>query len=217
MPSTQISGAATRLSQPSGRAMRAATSSGWRRASCLGTSSPSTSVRNVVASTTMSSASSPAKGASVALRSNTGSSRAESRAPPKVPVTMPTSVMPTCTVGRKRCGSSARPSAAEAPRTPLRSSTVRRARRADTMAISLSANRPFIRMSSSVTPISRLGPMAHPTAPAAATPKHGWATHRSGGKLGGMTRRLPLLAWLLGLGGLLPFVACGLLAVDAGR
>ena len=80
------------------------------------------------------------------------------RAPPNTPVSTLTRVMPTCTVGRKRCGSSASRRASAAPARPLRSSTARRARRAETRASSLIANTPFSRISSRMIRISR--PMA---------------------------------------------------------
>ncbi len=41
----------------------------------------------------------------------------------------------------------------------------------------------------------------------------GWAARVRGGKLPRMQRPLPLLALLLGVAGLIPFVACGLLAL----
>ncbi len=63
-----------------------------------------------------------------------------------VPVNMLTSVMPICTVGRKRPGSSDRASAAEAPRDRLSAIACRRERREFTTASSASANSPLSRI-----------------------------------------------------------------------
>jgi tetratricopeptide (TPR) repeat protein len=82
------------------------------------------------------------------------SSGPASWAPPKTPARMPTRLMPTCTVGRKRCGSSASASAAAAPRLPRRSIAISRPRRAETMASSLIAKMPFSTTSTRITPIS---------------------------------------------------------------
>ena len=72
---------------------------------------------------------------------------------------MPTMVMPTCTVGRKRFGSSASASAVSAPRTPRFCMAINRDRREDTMASSDMAKAPFSRTSSRMIKISRAVPM----------------------------------------------------------
>ncbi len=115
-------------------------------------------------STTSSVASSLAAGCSIGTSASSTAMRAETRAPPKVPIRMLTSVMPTCTVGRKVCGSADSFSAAVAPAVPFRSSTISRARRTETIAISLRANRPLMRINSRMIAISKPGPMPHNTA-----------------------------------------------------
>ena len=92
------------------------------------------------------------------------------RAPPNTPVSTPTRVMPTCTVGRKCCGSAARLRASAAPGTPFRSSTARRDRRADTRASSLIANTPFSTISRRMITISRA--MHHRQTVVARTPAY---------------------------------------------
>src|SRR5579875_2639333 len=61
------------------------------------------------------------------------------RAPPKTPVSALTSVIPTCTVGRYRCGLSVSWRASSAPFTPWPASTASRERRDAANAISLRA------------------------------------------------------------------------------
>ncbi len=162
-PSNQTIGPTIRDSPAIGPASRAAICSGRRSASCFGTSSPSTRVRYVVTTTTTPSARGPATAATSGNRSSHCSRCEAMRAPPNTPVKTLTRVMPTCTVGRKRCGSSASRRALAAPARPLRSSTARRARRAETRASSLIANTPFSRISSSRSRISR--PIAMARAP----------------------------------------------------
>ena len=69
-------------------------------------------------------------------------------APPKAPAKMPTSVIPTCTVERKRLGVLARESAVPAPLLPASAIWRRRARRAETTANSAMAKTPLRRISS---------------------------------------------------------------------
>ena len=78
-----------------------------------------------------------------------------------------TRVMPTCTVGRKRCGSSDNCRALAAPGTPLRSMTSSRARRTDTRASSLMANTPLSRISRKTMARSKPNPMAPCSRPGA--------------------------------------------------
>jgi len=153
-PSTQTTGPVRRAIVAIGRDTAAATRSGWRRASCFGTNSPSTSVRKVIATTTSTNDRLEASGRSIGTSASSGVTLAATCAPPNTPEKMLTTVMPTCTVGRNRCGSSASTRARAAPASPLRSSTARRARLDETSASSLIANQPLIRISSSMTRIS---------------------------------------------------------------
>ena len=109
----------------------------------------------MVTTTTSASASGPATGARKVMPASQFWMWSAMRAPPTTPVSTATRVMPTCTVGRKRCGSSASVRAVVAPTTPLRSSTIRRPRRADTRAISVIENSPFNNISSRTTRISK--------------------------------------------------------------
>ncbi len=149
--SSHTAGAATRDSTRSGSDKAAAMRSGRRSASCLGTSSPSTSMRAVIAITHNVSASSCANGASTGTRASHGARRPAMLAPPKVPSRMVTRVMPTCTVGRKLCGSSASSAARSAPGTPRRTSTASLARRDEIRASSPIANTPLSSTRSRIT------------------------------------------------------------------
>jgi hypothetical protein len=72
-------------------------------------------------------------------------------APPNAPASVPTSVMPTCTVARKRSGLSASSSARRAVWSPASARCCSRDLRAETRAISLMANTPFATSSSRTT------------------------------------------------------------------
>ncbi len=110
--------------------------------------------------TTTTKASSAATGASNGTRRSAPPSVFASVAPPNTPARMPTSVMPTCTVGRKRCGSSCRASAAAAPWLPARCIACRRVRRDETTASSLMASTPLKRVSRRTKVSSSAMPMA---------------------------------------------------------
>ena len=85
------------------------------------------------------------------MRASASSSGSASLAPPKAPATMPTRVMPICTVESMRPGSRASASARRAPRPPLRASASSRAGRAETTAISDMAKKPFSSTSARTT------------------------------------------------------------------
>src|SRR5436305_1221239 len=152
-----------------------------------------------------------AKGATAGIVSSQASRREVIRAPPNTPASTLTSVMPTCTVGRNRCGSSESSRAVVAPLTPAFSITVRRARRTETSASSLMANRPFSRTSRKTTISSRLILMRATYKPRRLRETGASVTHVV------MNRPLPPIAMLLGIAGLIPFVVCGLGALAAPR
>ena len=127
------------------------------------------------------------------------------RAPPNTPVSMLTRVMPICTVGRNRCGSPASSRAVVAPGTPLRSRTASRARRTETSASSLIENTPFTTISSRTMMISRPMPMAQHNGRRRSSHSHAARRVADG--------RMPLLAILLSVLGLVPFIVCGLAAL----
>ena len=99
--SSQTKGAATRASSAIGRAIRMAIGSAARKASCLGTSSPTTSERKVVMAITTTNPRSSASSGSTpnsAIRSPTGP---PSAAPETAPAMMPMRVIPICTGGQE--------------------------------------------------------------------------------------------------------------------
>ena len=81
----------------------------------------------------------------------------------KAPEKMPTSVMPICTVDRKRVGDSASASAARARASPLSASCRRRTLRDDTTASSDIASRPLSPISARMMRISLIAiPVSSP-------------------------------------------------------
>ena len=78
-------------------------------------------------------------------------------APEKAPATMLISVMPVCTVERKRPGSSVRARAMAAPRLPRSAAPRRRAGRDEMIASSDIANRPFSTTRPAITATSIQG------------------------------------------------------------
>jgi hypothetical protein len=163
------------------------------------------------------------KGPMMGIGSSQAAMVAERRAPPKAPARMPTRVMPTCTVGRNRCGSSASAMAAAAPALPLRCIAASLVRRAETMANSLIAKAPFSRRGRGSAAIRGPRPsrwssliVRSPPCSGAAPPlkRHSGArsvqrgsSRRAGSAhIAAMNRPLPSSALLLGAAGLIPFL-----------
>ena len=128
--------------------------SAWFRAIRLGTSSPMTSDRYVMPSTTRPKLTIPAWGASQATRLNFAASLSAMVAPPKAPARTPTSVMPIWIVERNWLGELARSRATCAPGWPSSAFCCSRARRDATRAISDMASRPFTMIRATMMMIS---------------------------------------------------------------
>jgi hypothetical protein len=105
--------------------------------------------------TTMASASPSAMPCKAANCLRYCASRSAIVAPEKAPASTPTSVIPTCTVGRKVAGWSASSTATAAPLAPRRAMAFSRALRAETTASSDIAKKPLSRISARTMKISR--------------------------------------------------------------
>ena len=148
------SGVATVETTDIGRAIARAMRSGAPSAMRLGTSSPTTSERYVMAATTIVSAMPPLQRPITGTPASRSASGSAMVAPPYAPANTPTNVIPTCTVARKRLGSPTSASAAAAGASPASASACKRDLRDDTTAISAIANAPFAKISSTTNTIS---------------------------------------------------------------
>ena len=129
--------------------------SGLLRPNRFGTSSPITSEKYVMTATTNPKAILSAYGARNSIWAIGPVSFAASVAPPNAPAKMPTSVMPICTVERKRLGASASSSATFARPLPWSARRRNRAFFEDTTAISAIAKTPFAISNRKMMAISR--------------------------------------------------------------
>ena len=152
--SRRTTGRARFDSQLIGRATEAASRSGLRRASRLGTSSPMTTLKNVMVPTTIARAIPWLYGPMSGSGAINWASSFVSAAPPNAPARMPIKVMPTWTVDNRAVGSIDMRKAIAAPELPLSASVCSLSRREETMAYSASANTPLSRISITRMPIS---------------------------------------------------------------
>ena len=120
-----------------------ASDSAWVSAMRFGTNSPNTNVQKVTKRTTAPKASSSEMSASTPRAANHPPRASANVAPLYTPVSMPMSVMPTCTADRNVVESASRSSAKRAPRLPRSADDCSRPRLADTKAISASAKKPL--------------------------------------------------------------------------
>ena len=152
----QTAGRARRARPRMNGDITAAIRSGFVRAMRLGTSSPITSDRYVIASTTSARPTDSPCGAIHATVLKCAPSSSASVAPPNTPARIPTMVIPICTVERKSFGRSASSRATVAPRSPSSLRVRRRALRDEMTAISAIAKTPFATMSRKIRTISRV-------------------------------------------------------------
>ena len=138
-----MTGEITRDIAWSGPATHCAMRSGLLNAMRLGTSSPRIREKNVIRPTTPPNAIESAHGASGGKWESQAATWAATVEPPKAPARMPHNEIPTWTEDRKRVGSAASWSAARAPSLPSSASCLRRAFRAEMIAISAIAKTPF--------------------------------------------------------------------------
>ena len=144
--------ARNRMAPATARAMR----SGLISAICLGTSSPSTIEKKVITRTTTATAIAWAYGASQGARAIAPASCSAIVVPPNAPMRMPMSVIPACTVERKRGGRSVRCRAVRARSSPSSASCWNRVRREETSAVSDIDRKPFSSTSRKMKMISRM-------------------------------------------------------------
>ncbi len=141
--SSHTRGAPILASSAIGRAITSEIGIAARSASCLGTNSPTTTLKYVVSAITVTNATSPDISAgtpSAARRSPTGPSRL---APENAPVMIAIRVIPICTVERNLPGSAARASAVLALVEPSSARAFKRAVLAETIASSDMAKTPL--------------------------------------------------------------------------
>ncbi len=132
------------------RAIRSAFCSAMR----LGTSSPTTRLSQVIDATMIANAIPSACRPTHAIPRSAPASSPDNRAPPNAAASVDTSVMPICTVVRKRSGSRASSRARAAARLPCAACCSSRPCRTDSSAISEAAKNPFASVSRTMKPIS---------------------------------------------------------------
>src|SRR3569832_800154 len=152
--SSHTSGAVTLERTIIGGATSTAMRSGLCRASRLGTSSPSTSEKKVMAMISSPKPMASPYGWSSGKVLSQAPHCSPRVAPPYAPAPIPMTVMPISTVERKPLGSSMRRSAAAAPREPQKTMRLRRERRDETTASYDMAKTPFNKMSKKIMNIS---------------------------------------------------------------
>ena len=152
--STHTSGLAMRESRAIGCAMTIAIFSGLRRARPFGTSSPMIREKYVMRATTIAKATELALRPNSGRGSNIGARYFDKLAPPNAPEKTPTSVMPICTVLRKRSGFSINVRTVRALRLPSFDHCWSRDFFEETMAISAMAKIPFSMRRREITTIS---------------------------------------------------------------